>query len=129
MRAAFRYAAAFLATVLPLAASAAGSLSDQYKQMGSIAAVAELCLQSQAIPEALHRAMAAAERKDPRTAPLLRSLVEDYNAAYRHAAQHQTLWNGTQQAYGQVPLDCTNAEDRAQVQGFETLILQQLRGN
>lgn len=115
--------------VLPLRAQAAGSLSDQYRQMGSVAAVAEICLQSLAIPDALNTAMASAERKDPRAAPLLQPLVEEYNTAYIHAAQHQRLWNGTQQAYSQVPLDCAKAEDRERLRGFETLILQQLRGN
>lgn len=129
MRGLISFTAALTAAALSLTAQAAGSLNDQYKQMGSIAAVAELCLNSKAIPDALGQAIATAERKDPRAAPLLRSLIEDYNAAYVYAAQHQTIWNGTQQAYSQAPIDCANADDRAQVQGFETLILQQLRGN
>lgn len=129
MRAFARFAAALLVAALPLTAQAAGSVSDQYKQMGSIAAVAELCLLSQAVPEALKRATAAAERKDPRVVPLLRQLIEAYNAAYIHAAQHQTIWDGTRQAYSQVPLDCTDTDDRDQLQHFETLIVRQLNGN
>jgi hypothetical protein len=124
----FVLGAAFL--LLPLVgaklAHSQASALDQYKQMGSLSAIATACYQSKAIPNKLSTLVNLSAQKNPEAKSALNALIAEYNTAYKTATTSHRLWNGTEQQYGERVFDCTNAEDMAVIKKFETVFLQNL---
>ncbi len=105
---------------------AQGTPVDQYKQMGGIAAVAESCYASEAIPQKLKPIVASARDKNPSVAELLQTLVAQYNKSYYKAVLDRRIWNGTKQDYSKV-FNCADKSDVEQIKKFEQLILDNLK--
>jgi hypothetical protein len=103
-----------------------GTAADQYKQMGSLSAIATACYQSKAIPNKLSTLVNLSAEKNPEAKSALNALIVEYNTAYKTATATHRLWNGTEQQYGERVFDCTNADDMAVIKKFETVFLQNL---
>ena len=104
-----------------------GSPKDQYRQMGSIAAIAEACYGSTAIPEKLDKLMETATKQNPATAPVINLLIEEYNVAYYHAVATMTVWNGSAQSYSDLPFSCANGKDVKMIRAIEATVLKNLQ--
>jgi len=108
-------------------ALAQGAPVDQYKQMGSIAAVAETCYGSKQIPERLNPLVKQAVKANPALEPTMKALVAAYNDAYHYAIGARRIWNGTQQSYSQQPVNCANAEDVDLLKRMEHVVLSNMK--
>jgi hypothetical protein len=104
----------------------AGSLSDQYKQMGSIAGLAELCYGSRRIPEFINPRIKQLVRTGQLDGDVATVLIAKYHEAYKHAIVEMTVWIGTQQSYGKKPFDCKSGPDVAGIRQMEDIILRGL---
>lgn len=105
---------------------AQGTAVDQYKQMGSLSAIAAACYQSNAIPNKLSTLVNLSAEKNPEVKSALNALIIEYNTAYKTASTTHRLWNGTEQQYGERVFGCTNSDDMAVIKKFENVFLQNL---
>jgi hypothetical protein len=108
-------------------ASQGGTPRDQYRQMGFIAAIAEACYESIAIPGKLNALIKAGSERNPSSIPAINLLIEEYNEAYNHAVTTRTVWNGSKQSYTDTPFDCAVGKDVEMIKAFETNLLVNLR--
>ena len=67
--------------------------SDQFKFMGSVAALAELCHGSMIIPDKLNTAMVNAVKENPAMEELFNKLIEHYNEGYYEGVASNLIWN------------------------------------
>lgn len=104
-----------------------GTPKDQYRQMGSIAAIAEACYGSKAIPEKLQALIKKASQQNPSSAPVINLLINDYNEAYLHAATEMTVWSGSDQSYSSTPFHCELSDDVEFIKKWEATLLNNLR--
>jgi hypothetical protein len=105
---------------------AQGTPKDQYRQMGSIAAVAETCYGSKEIPVKIQAAVKRAASENPAVVPVLKELTANYNEAYAHALVNMTVWNGASQSYSASPFNCSDESDVELIRKFEATILENL---
>jgi hypothetical protein len=103
-----------------------GTAVDQYKQMGSLSAIAAVCYQSKAVPNKLSALINLSAQKSPDTKSTLNALIVEYNTAYKTATTTHRLWNGTEQRYGERAFDCASSDDMAVIKKFENVFLQNL---
>lgn len=106
-------------------AYSAGSLVDQYKQMGSVAGLAEICYGSTKIPESLSRTVEKALEKNPEIAETMKALISEYDGAYKFSGINNKIWNGTLQSYSE-PFTCTVAKDEQMIRALESKIIESL---
>lgn len=96
---------------------------DQYKQMGSLAGIAESCYGSKAIPERLNVVVKQSVSKNPSISDVMKTLVTEYNTAYKKAILDRKIWIGTESAYSKKPFDCSSKSDMELIKKFELTIL------
>ncbi|MGW8158558.1 MAG: hypothetical protein ACWGKN_08585 [Desulfoprunum sp.] len=120
-----RFIGTFLGILVATTAYSAGSPIDQYKQMGSAAALAESCYNSKKIPESLNQSIKEAVAKNPSIEELMNTLIAAYNEAYEYAILHNQIWNGTQQSYSK-PFTCSVPEDSKFIMNVEASIIESL---
>jgi hypothetical protein len=103
---------------LPIYAFAASPLS-QYKQFGSIAALAETCLRSEQIPQKINAAL----KNSGLGQEMINTLVEAYNDGYKTALLNNKLWVAEGMVWTNSPFSCNNNEDVKSIKQFESQIL------
>lgn len=103
------------------------SPTDQYKQMGSLGALTELCYKSTLIPQAVNTALRGFAAQGPTQTDIAKGLFASYNEAYAATAQNYKIWNGTQQAYGPKQFKCDIQADIDMLKKFEQMILQNIK--
>jgi hypothetical protein len=101
--------------------------ADQYKQMGGIAAIAEACYGSKAIPQHLNQTVKAAVNANPQIEGLMKTLLADYNTAYYKSVADHRIWNGSSGNYSQTAFSCASTADVEQIKRFESSILANLK--
>jgi hypothetical protein len=106
---------------------AQGTPADQYKQMGGIAAVAEACYGSKAIPQKLNQSIKGAVTANPQIEGVMKTLLADYNAAYYKSITDHKIWSGSKGDYGDKAFSCANAADVELIKKFESSILASLK--
>ena len=113
------------AETLPPGLTAA--LRNEYRQYGGIAALANLCYNSELIPKAVNAKIDAVVSKTPAALSLANGLIEEYNAANEHAAMHGTIWVVSTQSYGKTAFACHNKDDAETIRSLEAIALKGLR--
>lgn len=103
-------------------AQAQGTVEDQYKQMGAIAAIAEKCFQSYRIRLSLSSAMKKAVDANLDKS-VVKAVFDLYDEAHEVGQKTQTVWNGTAKKYSDRPYDCSSKADMEIVQKFEEAIV------
>lgn len=117
------------ATVSAQAAPSTGTVTPkhQYRQMGSIAALAEACYGSKAIPEKLNAQIKRAVSENPAVRPTTDMLVAEYNQALTLALANHRVWNTQTQSFSQKSFACGTAGDVAAIREFEATILKEFK--
>ena len=111
----------------PNTAHAQATPADQYKQMGSLGALTEVCYGSKLIPQAVNNSLKQYAAQGASQTEIAKGLFASYNEAYGIAAQNHKIWNGTQQIYGPKTFNCTIQADIDMLKKFEQMILQYLK--
>lgn len=106
---------------LPIHAHAASPLS-QYKQFGSVAALAEACLKSEQIPQKLNTALQNTGIDEE----MIKTLVGAYNDGYKTAILNNKLWIAEKDVWNKVPFKCTESSDVEMIKKYEAMIVSAL---
>jgi hypothetical protein len=88
---------------------------SQYKQFGSVAALAEACLQSKKIPVKLNEALANTGLDEQTMA----SLINAYNDGYKSTLLSYKIWIAEKEIWNDRSFSCVNEKDKELIEKFE----------
>ena len=115
-----------LLTLVSSAVFAQGKMSDQYRQMGGIAALAESCLNTKRLETTLFKTIGKTLYSNPKIGRALYQLMAFYFEGYEIGLKKRVVWNGSLQRYNKKIFNCKSKSDVSIIQKFKTRILQQL---
>ena len=107
--------------------NAQGSAEDQYKQMGGIAGLTEICFKSKSLELALFKQIGQLFYTQPEMGQMMFGLLYSYFDAKSVAMEKKVVWNGTTQSYNKKQFDCNNAADKKLIKQFEMQLMNGLK--
>ena len=107
--------------------NAQGSAEDQYKQMGGISGLTEICFKSKSLELALFKQIGHLFYTQPEMGQMMFRLMYSYFDAKSVAMEKKVIWNGTTQSYNKKQFDCNNASDKKLIKQFEMQLLNGLK--
>ena len=99
-----------------------GEIEDQYRQMGGIVGLTELCFGTKDLETALFQQVGSVFYNSPTMGRVLFELLYLYFESYEVAKIDQVVWNGSQQAYSATPFDCSE-ENKNLIRSFEEQLI------
>ena len=106
--------------LLPKIVYAQGTANDQYKQMGGITGLTEICFKTKNLELTLLKQIGQLFYTQPEMGEMIFGLLYDFYEAKAVAKEKQVVWNGTTQSYNKKQFDCNNAADKKLIKQFET---------
>ena len=106
---------------------AQGSASDQYKQMGGVTGLTEICFKTKNLELALLKQIGEAFFTQPEMGEMIFGLLYDFYDAKAVAMEKKVIWNGTAQSYNKKQFDCNNAGDKKLIKQFEIQMMNGLK--
>ena len=106
---------------------AQGSAADQYKQMGGIAGLTEVCFKTKNLELALFKQIGQLFYTQPEMGQMMFGLLYSYFDAKSVAMEKKVIWNGTTQSYNKKQFDCNNAADKKLIKQFEMQLMNGLK--
>ncbi len=106
---------------------AQGSASDQYKQMGGITGLTEICFKTKNIELTLLKQIGQLFYTQPEMGEMIFGLLYDFYDAKAVAMEKKVIWNGTAQSYNKKQFDCKNAADKKLIKQFEIQLINGLK--
>ena len=103
-----------------------GSVEDQYRQMGGVVGLSELCFGTKNLEVALFEQVGSVFYNNPEMGRLMFELLYAYFDAYEVAKSEQVIWNGTLQAYNTNSFDCSE-ESKSLIRAFEEQLINGLQ--
>ena len=117
----------FLFLFLSKTVYAQGSAADQYKQMGGIAGLTEVCFKTKNLELALFKQIGQLFYTQPEMGQMMFGLLYSYFDAKSVAMEKKVVWNGTTQSYKKKQFDCNNAADKKLIKQFEMQLMNGLK--
>ena len=117
----------FLALFLSKTVYAQGAAADQYKQMGGIAGLTEVCFKTKNLELALFKQIGQLFYTQPEMGQMMFGLLYSYFDAKSVAMEKKVVWNGTTQSYNKKQFDCNNAADKKLIKQFEIQLMNGLK--
>ena len=108
-------------------AYAQGAAADQYKQMGGIAGLTEVCFKTKNLELALFKQIGQLFYTQPELGQMMFGLLYSYFDAKSVAMEKKVVWNGTTQSYNKKQFDCNNAADKKLIKQFEMQLMNGLK--
>ena len=102
---------------------AQGAAADQYKQMGGIAGLTEVCFKTKNLELALFKQVGQLFYTQPEMGQMMFGLLYSYFDAKSVAMEKKVVWNGTTQSYNKKQFDCNNAADKKLIKQFEMQLM------
>ena len=99
-----------------------GNVEDQYRQMGGVVGLTELCFGTKTLEIALFEQVGSVFYNNPEMGRLMFELLFAYFDSYEVAKNEQVIWNGTQQAYNNNSFDCSE-ENKTLIKTFEEQLI------
>ena len=84
-----------------------GNPEDQYKQMGGVVGLTEMCFGTKDLETVLFQQVGNVFYTSPEMGRVMFELLYVYFESYEVAKSEKVIWNGTQQAYNTNSLDCS----------------------
>ena len=106
---------------------AQGAAADQYKQMGGIAGLTEVCFKTKNLELALFKQIGQLFYTQPEMGQMMFGLLYSYFDAKSVAMEKKVVWNGTTQSYNKKQFDCSNAADKKLIKQFEMQLMNGLK--
>ena len=106
---------------------AKGSAEDQYKQMGGISGLSEVCFKTKNLELALFKQIGQLFYTQPEMGEMIFGLLYDFYDAKAVAMEKKVIWNGTAQSYNKKQFDCNNAGDKKLIKQFEIQMMNGLK--
>ena len=104
-----------------------GSASDQYKQMGGVTGLTEICFKTKNLELTLLKQIGQAFITQPEMGEMIFGLLYDFYDAKAVAMEKKVIWNGTAQSYNKKQFDCKNAGDKKLIKQFEIQLMNGLK--
>ena len=117
----------FLVLFLSKNVYAQGAAADQYKQMGGIAGLTEVCFKTKNLELALFKQVGQLFYTQPEMGQMMFGLLYSYFDAKSVAMDKKVVWNGTTQSYNKKQFDCKNAADKKLIKQFEMQLMNGLK--
>ena len=117
----------FLVLFLSKNVYAQGAAADQYKQMGGIAGLTEVCFKTKNLELALFKEVGQLFYTQPEMGQMMFGLLYSYFDAKSVAMEKKVVWNGTTQSYNKKQFDCNNAADKKLIKQFEMQLMNGLK--
>ena len=106
---------------------AQGAAADQYKQMGGIVGLTEVCFKTKNLELALFKQIGQLFYTQPEMGQMMFGLLYSYFDAKSVAMEKKVVWNGTTQSYNKKQFDCNNAADKKLIKQFEMQLMNGLK--
>ena len=104
-----------------------GSASDQYKQMGGITGLTEICFKTKNLELTLLKQIGQLFYTQPEMGEMIFGLLYDFYDAKAVAMEKKVIWNGTAQSYNKKQFDCKNPGDKKLIKQFEIQFMNGLK--
>ena len=102
---------------------AQGTANDQYKQMGGVTGLTELCFKTKNLELTLLKQIGQLFYTQPEMGQMMFGLLYSYFDAKSVAMEKKVVWNGTTQSYNKKQFDCNNAADKKLIKQFEMQLM------
>ena len=106
---------------------AQGTASDQYKQMGGVTGLTEICFKTKNLELTLLKQIGQLFYTQPEMGEMIFGLLYDFYNAKAVAIEQKVIWNGTTQSYNKKQFDCNNAGDKKLIKQFEIQLMNGLK--
>ena len=106
---------------------AQGAASDQYKQMGGVSGLTEICFKTKNLELTLIKQIGQLFYTQPEMGEMIFGLLYDFYDAKAVAMEQKVIWNGTTQSYNKKQFDCNNAGDKKLIKQFEIQLMNGLK--
>ena len=117
----------FLFLFLSKTVYAQGAAADQYKQMGGIAGLTEVCFKTKNLELTLFKQIGQLFYTQPEMGQMMFGLLYSYFDAKSVAMEKKVVWNGTTQSYNKKQFDCNNEADKKLIRQFEMQLMNGLK--
>ena len=104
---------------------AQGSAVDQYRQMGGIVGLTELCLKTNNLEITLFKQVGEVFFSQPQMGLTMTQLLNVYFESKEVAKAKKLIWNGSTQSYNKKALSCKN--DLNLIKNFENQMINSLK--
>ena len=101
--------------------------TNQYKQMGGIAGLTEICYNSKNLELTLIKQIGQLFYTQPEMGEMMFALLYAFYDAKAVALEKKVVWNGTTQSYNKKQFDCRNEADKKLIKQFETQLINGLK--
>ena len=101
--------------------------TNQYKQMGGISGLTELCYKSKNLELTLIKQIGQLFYTQPEMGEMMFGLLYAFYDAKAVAMEKKVVWNGTTQSYNKKQFDCNNAADKKLIKQFEMQLMNGLK--
>ena len=117
----------FVIFLLSKNVNAQGDAVDQYKQMGGVSGLTEICFETKKLEITLLKQIGEALYTQPEIGEMLFGLLYAFFEAKEVAMERKVIWNGTSQSFNKKQFDCKNAEDKKLIKQFEMQLMNGLK--
>ena len=105
---------------------AQGTVEDQYKQMGGIVGLNEMCFGTKNLEKVLFQRVGGVFYNNPDSGRYMTKLLNLYFESYDVAKQKKVMWIGQTQTYNKTPFDCSE-ENKKIIVNLEAQFTQSLQ--
>ena len=100
---------------------------NQYKQMGGVAGLTQLCYKTKNLELTLIKQIGQLFYTQPEMGEMMFSLLYAFYDSKAVAMEKKVIWNGTTQSYNKKQFDCNNAADKKLIKQFELQLMNGLK--
>ena len=112
----------FCMTIISTPLYSQGNPEDQYRQMGGIAGLTEMCFGTKDLETVLFQQVGNVFYTSPEMGRVMFELLYVYFESYEVAKSEKVIWNGTQQAYNTNTFECSE-ENKTLIKSFEQQLI------
>ena len=117
----------FTLSTFPKVLYAQGSAVDQYRQMGGIVGLTEVCLKTNNLEIALFKQVGQVFFSQPQMGLIMTQLLSVYFESKDVAKAKKVIWNGSTQSYNEKTFSCSNKNDLNLIKNFEKKMINSLK--
>ena len=117
----------FTSSMISKAVYAQGSAVDQYRQMGGVVGLTEVCLKTNNLEIALFKQVGQVFFSQPQMGLTMTQLLTVYFESKEVAKAKKVIWNGSTQSYNEKTFSCNNKNDLNLIKNFENQMLSSLK--
>ena len=107
--------------------NAQDATTNQYKQMGGIAGLTEVCFKTKNLELTLSKLVGETLYNQPETLEIIFPLLYSFFEAKGVGMEKKVIWNGTTQTYNKKQFDCNNAADKKLIKQFKIQLMNGLK--